>query len=70
MIERMQERSGEGERGGTAHLVCLEGEREAEADEHDADVLHRAVREQALEIRLHERVEHAHHRGNAPQKRH
>ena len=42
------------------HVVRLEREREAEADEDDADVLDRAVGEQALEVVLHQRVEHAH----------
>jgi hypothetical protein len=65
MVEGVQQGGGQRERGRAAHLVCLEGERETETDEDDADVLDRAVREQALEIILHERVEHAHHRGHA-----
>ena len=40
----------------------LKREREAEADEDDADVLDRVIGEQPLQIVLHQRVEHAHAR--------
>ena len=61
MIEDVQQGGGERERRREQHAVRLEGEREAEPDEDDADVLHRVIGEQPLEIVLHQRIEHAHH---------
>ena len=52
------------------HAVGLEGERQAEADEDDADVLDRVIGEQALQIVLHQRVEHAEHGGDAAEHQH
>ena len=63
MIEHMQQAGGERERSRPCHAVCLEGEREAEADENDPDVFHGVIREQPLEVVLHECVKHAHDRG-------
>ena len=51
------------------HAVGLEGERKSEPDEDDPDVLHRVIGEQALEIVLHQRIEHAHHAGDARRAR-
>ena len=48
---------------------CRERQREAQADEDDADVLDRAVGEQALEVALHQRVQHAQHRRDAAEQR-
>ena len=62
MVEDVQQRGGQRQRRGKQHAVRLEGERKAETDEDDADVLDRMIGEQPLEIVLHERVKHAHHR--------
>ena len=40
--------------------LALERQGQAEADEDDADVLDRVVGEQALQVVLHQRVQHAH----------
>ena len=48
----------------------LERERKAKSDEDDADVFHRVIGQQPLEIVLHERIEHAHHRGDAAEREH
>ena len=48
-----------------ASALALKGERQAEADEDDADILDRAVGEQPLEVVLHQRMEHAHDGGAA-----
>ena len=48
VVERMKQRGGEGERRRQLHAVGLKRQRQAEADEDDADVLDRAVGQQAL----------------------
>ena len=48
----------------------LERQREAKPDIDNADVLHRVVGEQALEIVLHQRIQHAHHGGDAADGEH
>jgi len=68
MIEDVKQRRGERERRCGRHLVRLEGERQPEPDEDDADVLHRVIREQALEVMLHEGVEHPHDRSHSAQQ--
>ena len=70
MVEDVQEAGGERERRRQRHAVGLERERKAEPDEDDPDVLHRVVREQPLEVVLHERVEHAHDGGDAAEREH
>ena len=70
MIEHVQQRRGEGERRRQSHAIGLEGEREPQADEDDADILHRVIGEQALQIVLHQRVEHAHDAGDAGKREH
>ena len=70
VIEDVEQRRGERERRRGRHAVGLEGEREAEADEDDADVLDRAVGEQPLEVALHEGAEHAEHGGDAAEREH
>ncbi len=70
MIEYVEQSGSERERGGEGHTVRLEGERKSEPNEDDADILHRMVGEQPFEIVLHERVEHAHHRGHAAEREH
>ena len=52
------------------HFVRLEREREPKPDEDDADILHRVIGEQALEIVLHQRIEHAHDAGDAGEREH
>ena len=70
MVEDVKQRRGERERRSEDHAVGLERERKAEPDEDDADVLHRVIGEQPLEIVLHERVEHAHDRRHAGEREH
>jgi len=70
VIEDVQEAGGERERGGGCHAVRLEGERKAHPDENDADVLDRVIGKQPLEVVLHQRIEHAHHRGDAGEREH
>src|SRR3974390_1129367 len=65
MIEDVEEPGGERKCGRPGHAVSLEGEAEAKSDEDDADILHRVIGEQPLEIMLHQGVEHAHHAGRA-----
>ena len=55
MIEDMKQRGGQRQRRGRDHAVRLEGQRQAEPDEDDADILDRVIGEQALEIVLHQR---------------
>ena len=43
VIEHMQHGCRERERGGELHALRLKGERQAEADENDADILDRVV---------------------------
>ena len=62
VIEDVEQRRRHGERSGGRHPVRLEGERKAQPDEHDADVLDRAVGEQLLEVALQHGIEQAHHR--------
>ncbi len=70
VIEDVKERGGESERRGERHAVRLERQREPEPDEDDADILDRVIGEQPLEIVLHQRVENAHHRGDAAERKH
>ena len=55
---------------GERHAIRLKGQRQPKPDEDNADILHRVVGEQPLEIVLHERVEHAHRRGDAAKREH
>ncbi len=68
VVEDVEQRRGQRQRRRPAHAVGLEGERQTEADEDDADILDRVIGEQALEVVLHQRIEHAHHRGDAAQR--
>ncbi len=70
VIEDVEQRRGQRQRRREAHAVGLEGERQAEADEDDADVLDRVVGEQPLQVVLHQRIEHAEHRGDAAERQH
>ena len=63
VIEDVEQRGGERQRRREVHAIGPEGERQAEADEDDPDVLDRVVGEQPLQIVLHQRIEHAEHRG-------
>src|SRR5262249_940037 len=40
------------------------------SDENDPDVLNRVIREQPLEVVLHQCVKHAHHRGDSAERQH
>ena len=66
MVERVQQSGRHRQRRGRRHAEHLERQREAKSNEDDADVLDRMVGEQALEVVLHQRVEHAEQRGAAP----
>ena len=70
MIEDVQQRRGEGERRCPVQAMRFEGERKTEADEDDADILDRAVGENALQVVLHQRVQHAEHGGDAAKREH
>ena len=70
MIEHVQQAGRERERSRPRHSVRLEGERKAKSDENDPDVLNRVVREQPLEVVLHQCVKHAHHRGDPAERQH
>src|SRR5262245_6268844 len=68
MVEHVHEARRERERRRPRHSVRLEGERKAKPDENDPDVFHGVVREQPLEVVLHQRVKHAHHGGDAAER--
>ena len=68
MVEDVEERRGQRQRRGAGHAVGPEGERQAQPDEDDADVLDRVVGEQPLQVVLHQGVEDAHHRGDAAER--
>ncbi len=70
MVEHVEQRCRQRQRRGEDHAVGAEGEREAQADIDDADVLDRVVGEEAFEVVLHQRVEDAHHRGDAAEDKH
>ena len=65
MVEYVEQPCGQSERGRPCHAVRLEGERQPEPDEDDPDILYGVVSEQALEVVLHQGVEHAHYGGDA-----
>ena len=69
VVEHVEQRRGQRQRRRAPHAVGPEGERQAEADEDDADVLDGVIGEQPLQVVLHQRVEHAQHRGDAAQRR-
>ena len=46
------------------------GQRKAEPDENDADILDRVIGKQALQIVLHQCVQHAHDGGDAAEREH
>ena len=70
MIEHVQQARGQRQRGGKRHAVRLERQRQPEPDEDDADILHGVIGEQPFEVVLHQRVEHAHHGGDAAEREH
>jgi hypothetical protein len=65
VVEDVQQRRRESESSRPAEAVDLKSKREPEADEDDADILHRVIGKQPLQIVLHQRVEHAHDAGDA-----
>ena len=70
VIEHMQQRRGEGERRRPRHAIRLEGERQAEAHDDDADILDAVVGEQALQVVLHQRVQDPHDAGHPGDRQH
>ena len=68
MIEYVKQRRGHRQRSGTSHVVGTKRQRQPEADEDDADVLDRVIGEQALEIVLHQRMQHAENGGDAAEE--
>ena len=70
VIENVKKRSGECERRSARHAIGLEGERQAQPDEDDADVLDRAVGEQPFQVALHDGIKHAEHGGGAAEHQH
>ena len=69
VIEDMEQGSAQRQRRRPGQAIGREGEGEAEPDEDDADVLDRAVGEHALQVDLHQRVEHAEHRRDGRRQR-
>src|SRR5207237_261674 len=65
VIEHVEDGRGQRKGGRGLQPARLEGEREPEPDEDDSDVLDRVIGEQALEVMLHERVEHAEEGGDS-----
>src|ERR1035437_11083984 len=70
VIEDVEQSRGHGERGCRRHRVRLEGERKAEPDEHDADILDRAVGKEPLQVALEYSREQADYRGRASKYQH
>ena len=70
VVEHVEQRRGQRQRRAGGQPVGAERQRQAEADEDDADVLDRVVGEQPLQVVLHQRVEHAEHRGDAAERQH
>jgi hypothetical protein len=70
VVEDVEQPGGERERRARSDAIRLEGQREAEPDEDDADILDRVIGEQAFQVMLHQRVKDAHHRGDAAQHQH
>jgi hypothetical protein len=57
MVEHMEDCRGQGERCRRPKATRLEGERQAQPDEDDSDVLNRVIRKQALQVVLHQRIQ-------------
>jgi len=70
MIEDVKQRRGGRQRCRPSHVVSSESQSKSEADENDADVLDGVIREQALEIVLHQRVQHAEDGAGAAEEEH
>ena len=70
VIEYVEQRGCQRQRRGGRHVVRRKGEREAEADEDDADILDGVVGEQPLEVVLHQGAQHAEHTGDAGNRDH
>ena len=69
MIEDVQDRRRERERGGRRHGIRFKTERKAEADEDDADILDSVKREQTLKVVLHQGEQDAKHGGEMSPRR-
>jgi len=70
VVEDVEQRGGEAERGGGRHGIRFEGQREPQPDEDDADVLHRVVGQQPLEIVLHQGMQDTEHGRHPAQQNH
>ena len=70
VIENVEQCRRESERRRQLHAVGLERQRKAEANENDADILYRAVGEQALEVLFHHGVQNPHDGGDAAKEEH
>ena len=69
VVEDVEQRGGQRQRRRRLHAMRGERQRQAEAQEDDADVLDRVVGEQALQVVLHQGAEHAQNAGDAGQAR-
>ena len=70
MVEHVQEPGGERQRRRPGHAVGLECQRQTQPDEDDPDILHRVIGQKPLEVVLHQRIQHAHHAGDAGERQH
>ena len=70
MIEYVEDRRHERQRGRHAQAARLERKRQAETDKDDSDVFDRVVGEQSLQIVFHQCVENTEQRGDAGRDQH
>ena len=68
VVEGVEQRGGQRQRGGAGEAAGFEGQGQTERDEDDADILDGAVGEHALQIGFHQRVQHADRRGRAAEQ--
>ena len=69
VIDRVVQPGGQGQRGEHRVAGVQEHQRRANAHQDDPDILDAVIGEQALEVVLHERIEHAQDRGRACRSR-
>ena len=70
VVERVVERRDQAERARRRVAEAEEHHRHAQAEQDDADVLHRVIREQPFQVVLHQGVEHAEERGAGADQEH
>ena len=68
MVERVIQRRGERQRRQRIFVEGVENQREADADQNDANVLDGGIGEQPLHVHLHGSEHHAEQRGDQPQR--